>query len=205
MSGVPVIFGGTFDPIHTAHLFVAEEAAEMDDAGVVLFVVAGSPPHKSVEELSDAADRLAMVRLAIDGNPRFDCSPMEIERTGRSYTVDTIAEVAKRYGATRPRFLIGSDSLFDLHLWKDPDTILRSAEVLVVPRPGFDPSKETGIAHGRFRLLEAPRIDLSATEIRRRVRRGDSIRYLVPESVRRYIQEKGLYREAGGKDSDHVA
>lgn len=204
MSLPLIIFGGTFDPIHTAHLVLAECAADELGARTVLFVPAGDPPHKAARTVTSAEDRLAMVRGAIEGNPRFELTTIEIERPGLSYAIDTIRQIQNQYPqAGRPGYLIGSDSLLDLHIWKEPEKILSETDVLVVPRPGFDPADGNSQYDGRFRLLDSPPFDLSATGIREKVRRGESIRYLVPEAARKYIQEKGLYQQACGKDAVH--
>lgn len=192
--GAKVIFGGTFDPIHTGHLILAECAADALGANQVLFVPAARPPHKRDLDLSAAADRAAMVRLALEGNARFALSTVELEREGRSYAIDTIREIAAASGGARPVYLIGADSLRDLPFWKDPEAILGEADVVVFPRPGSDPTAAGNAVKGRFRLLETPRLGISATEIRERVRRGSSIRYLVPEAVRAYIETRRLYR-----------
>lgn len=197
MSGRAVIFGGTFDPIHVAHLVLGECASELPGVSEVLFVPAARPPHKREEEISGAADRARMVLLAIDGNERFRFSPIEIDRRGPSFAIDTIREVAERSGA-RPFYLIGADGLFDLPLWRSPEAILEEAEVIVAERPGAE-ALETSVLGGRVGRISAPRIDLSSTEIRARAGRGASIRYLVPDPVRAYISERGLYRGAGGR------
>lgn len=205
MSLPLVIFGGTFDPVHTAHLVLAEHAAETLGAETVLFVPAGDPPHKSGRVATAPEDRLAMVKAAIAGNPRFRWSAVELERPGRSYAVDTIRQIRNLHPeAGRPGYLIGSDSLIDLPLWKDPVSILEETDLLVVPRPGFDDADAPAAFRGRYRLLDSPRFDLSATGIRERVSRGQSIRYLVPDPVRAYIQDKGLYNASYGKDRRHV-
>jgi nicotinate-nucleotide adenylyltransferase len=195
VSGRVVIFGGTFDPIHLAHLVLAECAADLPSAGEVLFVPAARPPHKREDHLSEAADREEMVRLAIEGNRRFRLSRTELDRGGPSFAIDTIREVARASGE-RPYYLIGADSLVELPGWRSPEAILEEAEVVVAERPGVDPSR-VGPFGARVGRMESPRIDLSSSQIRRRVSRGVSIRYLVSEPVRAYILRKGLYRTAG--------
>jgi nicotinate-nucleotide adenylyltransferase len=190
------VFGGTFDPVHVAHLVLAECVSEAVGAGEVLFVPASRPPHKAREALSDAADREAMVRLAIEGNGSFSLSRVELEREGRSYAIDTIREIARGWGC-KPYYFMGADSLLDLPAWRDPDAILSEAEVLVAERPGVDAALAGGWC-GRVRLVSAPLLDVSSTAIRERVRRGASIRYLVTEAVRAYILRRGLYRPAEG-------
>lgn len=200
MSGARgvVVFGGTFDPVHTGHLILAEWAAGVLGAERVLFVPAARPPHKADARLSPAADRAAMVRLALEGNPRLAFSGVELEREGRSYAIDTIRQIREEEGGPKPAYLIGADSLVDLPLWKDPEAILEEAEVVVFPRPGTSGGDAPPGLKGRYRMLETPLIDISATTVRERVRWGLSIRYLVPEGVRAYIEELGLYRKGEG-------
>ena len=201
MSG-PVIFGGTFDPIHTAHMILAEWAADFLGGGGVLFVPAARPPHKSDRTLSPAEDREAMVRLAVEGNRRFALSRVEFEREGSSFAIDTIRQIRESASGKRPVYMIGGDSLVDLPGWKDPDAILEEAEVVVVPRPGFDLDSISPGLRGRVRFLPAPLLEISATMIRERVRRGESIRYMVPDRVREYIEARGLYRGQRERSTD---
>jgi nicotinate-nucleotide adenylyltransferase len=191
-----VIFGGSFDPIHVAHLVLAESALDALPADEVLFVPAGRPPHKREGSLSDSLDREEMVRLAIAENDRFRLSRVELDREGPSFAIDTIRAVAELSGA-RPYYLIGADSLVDLPGWKLPGAILEEAEVVAGGRPGVEVGAGVPFS-GRVRMIDAPAIDVSSTEIRLRVRRGATIRYLVPEAVRAYISRRGLYRSAGG-------
>lgn len=201
-----MIMGGSFDPIHLGHLVVAERAAEELGAGRVLFVPCCVPPHKEADGLTPARHRLRMIELAIRGNPRFRASDIEIRRGGVSYTVETIAELRRRYGAgARIFFLIGADSLAEIHTWREHRALLRACTVATVGRPGFDPGGWTGAGSGlsrrevselKKRIVCAPLVGISSTEIRRRRREGRSIRYLVPEAVERYIAAHGLYRTA---------
>ncbi|MFH1278687.1 MAG: nicotinate-nucleotide adenylyltransferase [Candidatus Eisenbacteria bacterium] len=201
MSGAAgaIVFGGSFDPIHMGHLILAECAADALGREPVLFVPAARPPHKSAGDLSPASDRAAMVRLAVEGNRRFAFSGVELGREGRSYAIDTIRQIAAERGGARPAYLIGADSLADLLQWKDPEAILSESEVVVFPRPGTDARDVSARLEGRYRMLDTPRIEISATVIRERAGRGLSIRYLVPEAVRHYIEERGLYRRERGE------
>jgi len=201
MTG-PVIFGGTFDPVHTAHMILAEWAADFLGAGGVFFVPAARPPHKTDRLLSPAEDREEMVRRAVEGNRRFTLSRVEFEREGRSYAIDTVRQIRENAGGKRPVYLIGGDSLVDLPGWRDPDAILEEAEVVVVPRPGFDLDSISPGLRGRIRVLPAPWLEISATAIRARVRQGESIRYMVPDRVREYIEARGLYREERERSTD---
>ena len=195
------VFGGTFDPIHVGHLIVAETAANELGLDQVLFIPAGYPYLKSGEKVSDAAHRMAMVDLAVESNPRFAASDIEVQRPGPSYTVDTLDQLRDCLGPSAQLFVIlGLDSVADMVRWKDPAGIFERASVVGYPRPGAeDPDREaldrivTG-ASDRLVLLEGPRVDVSGTDIRRRVARGRSIRYQVLDPVLRYIQDQGLYR-----------
>jgi nicotinate-nucleotide adenylyltransferase len=195
--GGVIIFGGSFDPIHQAHLMLAEGAADELGARKVLFVPAARPPHKDAAVLSAAVHRAEMVRLAIEGNERFAVSLVELDRGGRSYTIDTIRTVTEEEGGERPFLLIGGDTLLELASWRSPESIAEEAELVVAPRPGFDPQRAPALLAGRFRLLKTPVVDLSASRIRRWVAEGRSVRYLLPEAVRLYVEAHRLYRDEG--------
>jgi nicotinate-nucleotide adenylyltransferase len=190
------LFGGTFDPIHTGHLLLADVA--LGDAGLdqILFVPAAAPPHKPVGPKTSAGDRVQMVRLAVEGHPGFRMTDLELRRPGASYTVDTLVEL-KDSGEWRGAewfLLIGADMLLDLTNWKDPDEIVRNAGLLVMKRPGFDIRRAEKKFLKNALQINAPEIGISSTEIRKRIRDGKSIRYWVPESVEAFIRERGLYR-----------
>jgi nicotinate-nucleotide adenylyltransferase len=190
------LFGGTFDPIHTGHLLLAESV--LGDAGLdsILFVPASIPPHKPEGAASKAEDRLAMVRLAIDGNPGFRVSDIELRRTGASYTVYTLAELQASDDWTEVEWflILGVDMLADLPNWRNPDEIVRRAALLVMERPGFE-SQTIQMPYSRAAsFVRTPLLDISSTQIRKRIREGLSIRYWVPADVDTYIREKGLYR-----------
>ena len=197
------VFGGTFDPIHNAHLLLAEQASEALGLERVIFVPAKAPPHKRGAELAPAADRLRMVCLATKGNPGFAVSDMELRRRGPSYTVDTIKNLKRRLGSgVGLCFLIGGDTIGELPTWWDIETLVDLCEIVPLSRPGAlkprlgDLAKAIGRAQARAllsRVIEMPLMDISATDIRRRVADGRSIRYLVPEAVSEYIFRKRLY------------
>jgi len=183
------VFGGTFDPPHLGHLALAEWARGRLGLSRVLFVPAGQPPHKRAGSVSAARHRLAMTRLATRGNPAFVVSPLEAEREGPSFTVDTLRELKRRERGARLVLLIGEDSLDEFSTWRDPDAILTLATLAVAERPG---------PRGRGRRppcvwLENPRLDISSSTLRRRVRAGHSLRYLVPDAVIAYIRRHRLY------------
>ena len=192
--------GGTFDPIHVGHLILAEQARERFGLEKVLFVTAATPPHKLAEPVSDVADRLEMTRLAVADNDLFECSTIEIERGGPSYTIDTVKRVVELYGpGAEVYLLIGADEGRDLMKWREPYEIQRLAKIVVANRPGLPVSDVIGILPEEFASgitpLEMPGVDISSTDLRERVRSGRSVRYLVPRAVEEYIWSKGLYRE----------
>jgi nicotinate-nucleotide adenylyltransferase len=190
------LYGGTFDPIHMGHLITAEMAREILALDKVMFVVACSPPHKQDSVITEPAHRLAMARLAVASNPHFEVSDLEIRRGGISYTVETLAAVRDLYGLSQEDlvFLMGQDSLADLPNWREPERILSLATVVVFRRPGVSLNAVPSHFLSAARMLDTPLIEISATDVRRRVREGRSIRYLVPDAVAEYIARHKLYR-----------
>jgi len=190
------MFGGTFDPPHVGHLALAEWARERLTLDRVLFVPAGRPPHKRGPRLSSAEHRLAMTRLAVRRNPAFEVSTVELERSGPSYTVETL-ERLRQEGSAWWFLLVGSDSLEELHTWHEPQKILDLATLAVARRSasGADagPARLSPGYHGRVIELGNPLFEVSSSLIRRRARAGRSIRYLVPDAVAAYIIEHRLY------------
>jgi len=197
------VLGGTFDPIHMGHLIVAEEAKVRLKLAEVLFVPAGLPWLRVNSPLSAAEHRVQMVRLAIGDKPYFKLATTEIERAGPSYTVDTIAELKGQLGAKDELFFIlGWDCLAELPKWREPSRLIKMCRLVAVPRVG-SPAPDLNSLEAsipglveRVILLDKPRVDISASEIRNRVARGLSIEHLVPEPVARYIGEQGLYTKA---------
>lgn len=197
------IMGGTFDPVHLAHLIIAEEARVDLELDRVMFIPAGEPWMKSDRIISPAEHRVAMLKLATGGNPAFEVSTMEIDREGPSYTIDTLEELYQELGHTTELFLlVGWDSLATLPLWKAPYRISKLAHLVSFPRPGFArPDLEALEAHipgirDRVLMMEKPLISISSSEIRESVAGGKSIHYLVPDGVEWYIRDHGLYRPA---------
>jgi len=196
------ILGGTFDPIHNGHLAIAGEAKAYLNLTEVIFLPAGQPWMKSDKPISAAADRVAMIRLAIRPEPCFKLSTMEVEYEGPAYSVDTIARMkATSAKASDLYFIIGWDNLNKLTLWKEPARLIEMCFLAAVPRPGYarpDMKKLEAAIPGISRkviLMDKPRIDISATDIRSKVAQGLSINGLVPEAVEKYIKENGLYRK----------
>jgi nicotinate-nucleotide adenylyltransferase len=204
IAGSVGVMGGTFDPIHIGHLAAAEEVREALGLERVLFMPAGIPPHKPDRIVTPPADRMAMVELAIAGNDAFELSRIEVDRAGPSYTLDTVDELAaaERDAGREPDLtvILSAESFRGLPTWHDPQRLLVACRIAVVPRGGFAPPGRAWLdehfpgVDARVEFLDAPRLRLSATEIRARVASGRSIRYLVPDAVRRYIEDHGLYQ-----------
>jgi nicotinate-nucleotide adenylyltransferase len=196
------VFGGTFDPIHLAHLIVAEHAREQLQLDRVLFVPAAEPPHKGSTEITAPRHRLEMVRLAIAGNRNFFECELELRRAGPSYTVDTLSELHRQFPDAELFLLLGADSLMDLGSWREPQRILQLAQIAVAARPDCWPIPwekldcwlpEDRRAAIRRSVIEIPLLGISSSEIRQRRRLGQSIRYLVPAAVEAYIDAHKLY------------
>ncbi|MFQ5737152.1 MAG: nicotinate-nucleotide adenylyltransferase [Thermodesulfobacteriota bacterium] len=209
------VIGGTFNPIHFGHLRVAEEAREALGLDRVLFIPVNLPPHKDDPSLPDAVARLDMVRLAIEGNPGFESSDMEIRRGGRSFTIDTVKELRGGGNGPRVSLIIGNDSFNDITMWCEYEELLRLASFIIVPRPGYPVKKPAEVlpvelarkfwydsASGSYMnsegnsltYLGVTLLDISSSDIRERLVRGGSVRYLMPQSVIGYVRENGLYR-----------
>lgn len=180
------VFGGTFDPVHVGHLAIALAAIEAVPLDRVVFVPARRSPLKRTAPVASEADRVAMLERAVEGEPRFAVSRAELERPAPSYTVDTLEPLAPE---GRLFLILGADAVADLDRWKDPARIRALATLVVARRPGAPEPASAGAI-----VLEAPKMDISARELRARAARGRSLRYLVPDAVWRYIEERGLYR-----------
>ncbi len=184
------LLGGTFNPIHLGHLVLAEEARERLTLDEVWFIPVAVPPLKDDPELASATDRLRMVELAIADQPAFRACDVEIRRGGRSYTIDTLRAMRAEHGAARHLVcLVGADACAQLPAWREWATILTLCEFVVAVRPGY---RLNALPDG-VRRLEIPLLDISATDIRRRLAQGRSIRFLIPEAVRRYVLDHRLY------------
>jgi len=197
------IMGGTFDPIHHGHLVCAEAAHTSYDLDLIIFVPAARPPHKDLGTLTSPLHRLNMTVLATTSNPHLQVSAAELQRPGLSYTIDTIRQFRGEYGRSAQLFFItGSDALAKLMSWRDPYGLLAETEFIAAERAGYPQSALDELIeslppqHGkRLHRLEIPALAISSTAIRERVRRGDFIKYLVPEAVEQYIIKNGLYRD----------
>ncbi|HPU38861.1 MAG TPA: nicotinate-nucleotide adenylyltransferase [Microthrixaceae bacterium] len=192
------LFGGTFDPPHIGHLVPAIRAAEQLSLDVVLMVVANVPWQKAgARPISAAADRLAMVQAAVSGVERLEASDVEIRRGGQTFTIDTIAELRSSAPDDEIVVILGADAAAGLDTWQRPDDLRRECEIAVVDRPGAFAEVPDG-----FRVLrvEAPLLDVSSTDIRRRVAAGRSVRFLVPDGAVAILERRRLYRDAHDGD-----
>jgi len=193
--------GGTFDPVHFGHLAVAEEVYSRLSLTEVVFVPAGHPYFKAAALISPAADRVRMLKLALADKPHFKISLLEIERPGPSYAVDTILKMREEIPEKGELFFImGWDNLMALPLWQDPERLIAMCRIAAVPRPGYPRpdisliEKDLPGISRRAVVLDKPFIDISATEIRERVRKGLPVDELVPGPVAEYISRRGLYK-----------
>lgn len=191
------IMGGTFNPIHHGHLVAAEIIRDEFRLDEVLFVPSGKPPHKDNDEIVSPEHRWMMTLLATANNRYFSASAIEIERGGESYTRDTLLELKKIYGEkTQMYFITGADAIAEISTWHRTEDLPRLAKFIAASRPGY--KLDWKRIDPRFRkatyLVEVPALAISSTEIRRRVREGKTIKYLVPEAVERYIYKNKLYQ-----------
>jgi len=221
------IFGGTFNPIHLGHLRAAEEVREALELERMLFVPAARPPHKrgaNAAELAPAEARLHWLRSALEGNAAFEADPLELERGGPSYSIDTLRAIAQRTAPEPPVFVVGCDAFADLGTWREPEALFALAHMAVMTRP---PVSDGSLAdwlpkcvrddvelapdgrsarHRRaptwIRLVSVTALDISSSDIRARIRAGRSVRYLVPEAARRAILASGAYGRAPTVESD---
>jgi nicotinate-nucleotide adenylyltransferase len=187
------ILGGTFDPIHMGHLVLAQQVKEKLKLGQVMFIPCLIPPHKTRRKLSPAKDRFRMVETAVQDNLAFSVSDMELKRGGLSYTVDTLRQLRCSHPDTELYFLTGSDVLDEIHTWKDPEEIYRLAKMVIAVRPGFDSIDSKNPFAKKSMLVEITGVDISSSRIRQKVKKGQSIKYLVPPKVEEYILKKKLY------------
>lgn len=188
------IMGGTFDPIHMGHLIVAQEVLHQCQLDQMLVMPSGEPPHKQYVDMASAEDRAEMVRLAIADHPKLVLSRFELQRPGKSYTVNTLRDLRKELNTQVALFLvIGADNAVDMRSWCNPEGVLEMAQVVVVARPGFDAGRVDGALKQKMTFVQTPLLEISSTEIRRRIKKNLSIRYWVPDAVGHYISTHNLY------------
>jgi nicotinate-nucleotide adenylyltransferase len=214
------LFGGTFNPIHTGHLQAAGEILDRFALERILFIPSNIPPHKSLQDMASAADRLEMVRLACGSDPRFVPSDVEVEAGEISYSILTLRRLRRLYPETDFFFLLGVDAFRDIRTWRQHDRVIEECRFIVMTRPGTAFSAAESVIEGEwrdwtrrlapeerpgeadlsdFRIFLTPirALNVSATEIRRRIRTGENVRDGLPGSVAAYIRKRGLYRESG--------
>lgn len=194
------LFGGSFNPIHTGHLLLAESARDQFELDTVLFIPTGNNPFKvSLDDIS-REHRLKMVELAIKGNPHFEVMTHEIDQTGITYTIDTIEEIKKIYPDSDFYFITGADLMFEITLWKGAPELLKSVKFITTFRPGYSHEKLDNrieelqeIYEASIFKLYASEMDIASSDIRSRIKNGYSIKYLLPRAVEEYIHQEKLY------------
>jgi len=194
------LMGGTFDPVHYGHLVIAEETRLVFGLDRVDFVTSADPPHKKGYEITPAEHRYAMTLLATTSNPFFRVSRREIERAGPSYSIDTIQEYQREFPEAEIFFITGADAILEILTWHRADEAVRLCTFVAATRPGYDLAKMERVLPPSYlphiRRITVPGVDFSSTDIRERVQRGKSIKYLVPEAVEAYIAKYNLYESA---------
>jgi nicotinate-nucleotide adenylyltransferase len=186
------IFGGTFDPIHHGHLITAQSVREIRNLDKIIFIPSFISPHKADVNSASPEHRMNMLKLAVEGVDFFEVSDYEIKKEGISYTIDTISEFKKKYDALE--FIIGYDNIFKFHTWKDPDEIMKLTKVLVLKRKSSEPHPFDDEYVEQATFVQTRGIEISATDIREKVKQGMPIHYLVPEKVKEYIYSFNLYK-----------
>lgn len=198
--------GGTFNPIHYGHLVAAEEALNLSPLDRIIFMPAGMPPHKDVKGIIDAEDRYLMTVIATASNPSFRVSRYEIDKAGPSYTVETMREFAGRHQGVELFFITGVDEVLDIRNWHTPERIFDYGKIIAATRPGyplestsdiggFPASRELSSREALIYIMDIPGVAVSSTEIRERLRMRRSVRYLLPDKVLEYIDERKLYKD----------
>jgi nicotinate-nucleotide adenylyltransferase len=195
------ILGGTFDPPHVGHLILGEYSIDALDLTHLLFVPAADPPHKQDRAKTPVEHRLAMLKLAIEGNSRFDLSHIDLDRPGPHYSLDTVKIVSAQFPDAELFFVMGGDSLRDLPKWHHPQELIALCKLAVMRRPGdnLNPGMHSAVLpdlERRVVMMDTPVLEISSTEIVNRLRQGKSVRYLVPDEVLGYIAEYGVYSNA---------
>ncbi len=192
------IFGGTFDPVHNGHLIMAENVKDQMHLDEVMFIPSRIPPLKNAENISEPEHRLNMLKLATEGNSSFIINDIELKSSGDepNYTVKTLLQLREEHSAEQVKFylIIGMDQLINLHKWKDPGKLYLLTEVVIINRPGYLIQQVENEYSRRGIFVPVPNIDISATDIRFRIREKRTIKYLVPEKVEEYIYENNLYK-----------
>lgn len=195
------IMGGTFDPVHNGHLIIAEMALENFELDEILFVPSGIPWLKDVSKVLNKKTRVSLTGIAIEDNPNFALSTIEIDREGNSYSYETVEELKKSNPDTDYYFIMGADSLFDVEIWKNPEILMKNCTLLVAVRDDYDQQqmrdRVSYLVHkyqAKIELLATPRVDISSTMIRERIAAGKCVRYMLPDPVIEYIKKMQLYQ-----------
>lgn len=194
------ILGGTFDPVHIAHLILAENAWQQFDLDTVLIMPCGEPPHKANRRISSSEHRIRMLQLAIDDNKHFKVSTVETEREGTTYTAETLTALCEHNPDCEYYFIIGADSFFQIETWYHPEIIMSHASLLVAVRDVYQKAELEEQTehlrskyHARIHLLHTPDMSISSSAIRERISNGESIKYMLPKDVEKYIYQNRLY------------
>ncbi|WP_397184180.1 nicotinate-nucleotide adenylyltransferase [Nocardioides hwasunensis] len=198
------VMGGTFDPIHHGHLVAASEVQAWFDLDEVVFVPTGDPWQKSDRDVTEAEHRYLMTVVATAANPRFNVSRVDIDREGKTYTIDTLRDLKAEMPDAELFFITGADALADIFTWRDADELFELANFVGVTRPGYamDPEALANIPSDRVTMVEIPALAISSTDCRSRKRRGEPVWYLVPDGVVQYIAKHDLYASpATSKDT----
>lgn len=200
------IMGGSFNPIHIGHLHLAESARVEFGLDQVIFVPTGDNPFKTANDEVDRRQRYKMVEMAISSNPNFFALPIEIDRYGKSYTIDTIQEIQKKFPESALYFITGADIMFEVTRWKQAELLLKNVVFITAFRPGCPKKKFKNRVrylkkayHARILKLVSTEMDIASTDIRKRIKTNKSIKYLLPESVEEYIKTQHLYQTKGKK------
>lgn len=192
------LMGGTFDPVHHGHLVIAEAARAEFRLDRVVWVPSGDPPHKG-DQVTPAEHRYAMVLLATAGHPQFQVSRLEVERQGPSYSLETVRHFQAAHPGAELFFITGADAVLELLTWHRPDEVVRSCRFIAVTRPGYALEELRRVLPAayleRIELLAVPAVEISSTDLRRRLREGRTVRYLLPDTVEAYLRKHGLYSE----------
>jgi len=196
------ILGGTFDPIHYGHITTGEEILKKTEVEKVIFIPSGQPPHKGDRVVTESRHRGAMTELAVKGRKNFVYSSVEIDRRGKTYTIDTIKQLRKELGDDKKfYFVMGADAMLLIDTWKNSSELLRICSFIAVTRPGYDTREFISFVEDLkkrqecdIKIMEIPAVDISSSEIRERISKGKSISDLVPKNVEKYIADNGLYR-----------
>jgi nicotinate-nucleotide adenylyltransferase len=199
------IMGGTFNPIHNGHLVTAQEALSQFNLDRVIFIPTGNPPHKTEQEIADSEDRYIMTVIATSSNSNFFVSRIEIDKKKKSYTIDTVRKLKKKYGkGSSLYFVTGADAILEILTWKNTGEIISLCKFIAATRPGYDMTRIQDLRNKLFSseeesykkiyIMEIPALSISSTDIRNRLRSGRPVDYLVPEGVCNYILKHGLYK-----------